>query len=190
MSQVPKASCLLAGPRVIVRLPELKDAQAIAEYFAENATHLAVFSPAPPEFSDADFWRLRIETVRQQFVNDQSCKTFLFERDTARVIGTANLSEFVRGPFQAAYLGYSVAKAREGQGLMREALGLLIGFAFDELHLHRIMANYMPRNERSGALLQRLGFVREGLAHRYLCINGVWEDHILTSLTNEEWRRS
>jgi ribosomal-protein-alanine N-acetyltransferase len=46
------------------------------------------------------------------------------------------------------------------------------------------MANYMPANERSGKLLSRLGFEREGLAKRYLYINGRWEDHVLTALLN------
>ena len=181
-------TCRLAGTRVIVRLPEQRDAQAIARYFGENAQHLAVFSPAPPEYADPALWRVRIETMRRQYADGDSCLTFLFDLDDAQVIGTANLSEFVRGPFQAAYLGYSVAKAREGQGLMHEALRLLIDFAFGELRLHRIMANHMPRNERSAALLRRLGFVREGLAREYLRINGVWEDHVLTSLTNSAWR--
>ncbi|MBV8460222.1 MAG: GNAT family N-acetyltransferase [Candidatus Eremiobacteraeota bacterium] len=181
-------SCRLASTRVIVRLPEQRDAQAIARYFGENAQHLAVFSPAPPEYADPALWRVRIETMRRQYADGDSCLTFLFDLDDAQVIGTANLSEFVRGPFQAAYLGYSVAKAREGQGLMHEALRLLIDFAFGELRLHRIMANHMPRNERSAALLRRLGFVREGLAREYLRINGVWEDHVLTSLTNSAWR--
>jgi ribosomal-protein-alanine N-acetyltransferase len=181
-------SCRLEGTRVIVRLPEQRDAPAIVRYFSENAHHLAEFSPAPPEYADPALWKLRIETMRRQFHDDASCLTFLFERDDTTVIGTANLSEFIRGPFQAAYLGYSVAKAREGQGLMHEALQLLIGFAFADLHLHRIMANHMPRNERSAALLRRLGFVRDGLAREYLRINGVWEDHVLTSLTNSAWQ--
>ncbi|MGL4717164.1 MAG: 30S ribosomal protein S5 alanine N-acetyltransferase, partial [Aeromonas sp.] len=43
---------------------------------------------------------------------------------------------------------------------------------------------YMPANQRSGALLERLGFEREGFARAYLLINGRWEDHILTSLIN------
>ena len=46
----------------------------------------------------------------------------------------------------------------------------------------------MPSNERSARLLHRLGFVIEGHAKKYLLINGQWEDHILTSLTNENWR--
>ena len=46
------------------------------------------------------------------------------------------------------------------------------------------MANYMPNNTRSGTLLERLGFEKEGLARQYLQIAGRWEDHILTSKLN------
>ena len=57
-------------------------------------------------------------------------------------------------------------------------------YAFNELELNRVMANYMPGNERSGNLLKKLGFSEEGLAKKYLKINGRWEDHVLTSLVN------
>jgi ribosomal-protein-alanine N-acetyltransferase len=67
---------------------------------------------------------------------------------------------------------------------MFEAARAGIRYIFEAVRLHRIMANYMPRNARSGALLQRLGFVVEGSARNYLYINGKWEDHLLTSLTN------
>ncbi len=71
---------------------------------------------------------------------------------------------------------------------MLEALGLLIQFAFAQLRLHRIMANYMPSNRRSGILLERLNFTVEGKAKRYLRIGHLWQDHVLTSLTNEDWQ--
>jgi [ribosomal protein S5]-alanine N-acetyltransferase len=67
---------------------------------------------------------------------------------------------------------------------MFEALTAAIAFAFDVLRLHRIMANYIPGNERSGKLLRRLGFNMEGYARDYLLIDGEWRDHILTALTN------
>jgi ribosomal-protein-alanine N-acetyltransferase len=67
---------------------------------------------------------------------------------------------------------------------MREALLKANAYVFDSLGLHRIMANYMPSNERSAHVLDRLGFTREGLAKDYLKIDGRWEDHILTSLIN------
>jgi len=67
---------------------------------------------------------------------------------------------------------------------MAEALRAANGFAFRALRLHRIMANYRPENERSGRLLERLGFVREGLARDYLFIDGAWRDHVLTALVH------
>jgi len=53
--------------------------------------------------------------------------------------------------------------------------------------MHRIMANYMPHNARSGDLLARLGFQKEGYAKDYLLIDGRWQDHVLTSLTAPDW---
>ncbi len=90
----------------------------------------------------------------------------------------------VRGAAQFCYLGYSIDESKQGLGLMSEALRAAIGYVFSELRLHRIMANYMPTNERSGNLLKRLGFKVEGYARDYLYLNGKWQDHILTSLVN------
>jgi ribosomal-protein-alanine N-acetyltransferase len=97
------------------------------------------------------------------------------------IIGVCNFTNILRGVFQACFLGYSVDHKHQGQGIMYEALKASTDFVFKHLKLHRIMANYMPRNEKSGKLLRKLGFVVEGFARDYLKINGQWEDHILTS---------
>ena len=86
----------------------------------------------------------------------------------------------------ACHMGFGIAKAYEGRGLMKSLCLEAIDFAFQDLGLNRIMANYVPSNERSGKLLASLGFVIEGRAARYLKINGVWQDHVLTSLINPE----
>lgn len=78
----------------------------------------------------------------------------------------------------------AVADAATGKGLMHEALVAAISHVFEVHKLHRIMANYQPNNQRSEKLLCRLGFEREGLAKRYLKINGLWADHVLSSLIN------
>jgi ribosomal-protein-alanine N-acetyltransferase len=87
-------------------------------------------------------------------------------------------------------LGYAIDHAHEGQGLMQEALQATIEHVFSVLRLHRIQANYVPDNERSGRLLERLGFVREGLAKDYLFINGAWRDHVLTARVNRAFDAS
>lgn len=72
---------------------------------------------------------------------------------------------------------------------MYEALTAAVKYTFEEMNLHRIMANYMPANERSGKLLRQLGFTLEGYARDYLLLEGGWRDHILTSLINEHWKQ-
>ncbi len=69
---------------------------------------------------------------------------------------------------------------------MTEVSQHAIDYAFSQLKLNRLMAAYMPRNKRSANLLKKLGFTKEGLAKKYLQINGNWEDHVLTSLLNPE----
>ncbi len=78
--------------------------------------------------------------------------------------------------------GYAISKAYQGKGLMENLCRHSIKYAFGELDLHRIMANYMPYNNRSAKLLKNLGFCREGYAKNYLKINGHWEDHVMMSL--------
>ena len=180
--------CVLRTPRLIVRVARRGDEDAIAAHYRADEAHLKEFSWATPSMLDPSFWREWIEQTHIEFDAGRACRTFLYELDDRTVVGSANLTNIIRGPFHACYLGYSIARTHEGKGLMFEALQALLRFAFDELNLHRIMANYMPRNRRSGALLERLGFVVEGTAKDYLRINDVWEDHVMTALTNNAWK--
>lgn len=93
------------------------------------------------------------------------------------ILGSLTLSQIVRGPFQSCYLGYKLRPDLYRRGLMSEAVVRVVRFAFDELALHRIEANVMPRNVASHALLTGLGFRDEGIARAYLSIQGRWEDH-------------
>ena len=188
MSERVPSPFLLEGARVSVRLPEHGDVDAIIAFFTKNERFLARYGAAcAREKLTHQYWSAQVDLRRAEFLRDESCKTFIFQRDDGAVVGTANLTEFVRGPFQAAYLGYSLAESEQGKGLMHEALALLIRFAFAQLNLHRIMANFIPTNERSRAVLERLNFTVEGRASDYLRINGVWREHVLTSLTNPDW---
>jgi ribosomal-protein-alanine N-acetyltransferase len=108
----------------------------------------------------------------------------LLTPDGQQMIGACNFSGIIRGAFQACYLGYHIDQSHQGQGLMQEGLEAGIGYMFETQNLHRIMANYIPGNERSARLLERLGFEREGYAKAYLNIAGRWQDHVLTALVN------
>ena len=178
----------LTTERLCVRLARPGMEAALARFWTENfAGHLDRWSPpvGPAQFTEA-FWRERIAVGLEEFETGRSARFVLQPRGPASgpVIGTCNYTNIVRGPFQACHLGYQLARSHEGQGFMSEALRAGDGFAFEELRLHRIMANYRPENERSARLLERLGFVREGIARDYLFVDGAWRDHVLTSLTH------
>ena len=173
--------------RLLLTLPSAEAATRLLAYVKENEEHFAPWSPpAPSGFYTEAFWRERLTSARTEFKRGQSLRLIFFERrhTDERVVGDCSFNEIVRGPFQACFLGYKLDRRAVGQGLMYEALTAAIAYVFDDLKLHRIMANYMPINERSGRLLRRLGFNVEGYARDYLFIAGGWRDHILTALHN------
>jgi ribosomal-protein-alanine N-acetyltransferase len=101
--------------------------------------------------------------------------------------GEINLNSIQRGPFQSCYVGYWVDEAAAGNSYVPEALVVVARFAFEELHLHRVQAAIVPRNQASRRVAEKLKLRDEGVAQRYLEINGVWEDHIRYAMTAEEW---
>jgi [ribosomal protein S5]-alanine N-acetyltransferase len=181
---------LLSTRRLFVRMAEYADVAAVVQYYQRNRAFLAPFEPLrSEEFFTEFFWQVQLERSVMDFEQDHSLRLFIFERaNPKRVIGSINFNQFFRGPLQACAVGYSLAAVNQGQGYMLEALTVGISYVFEELNLHRIVANYMPRNQRSGQLLKKMGFVVEGYARDYILINGRWEDHILTSLTNANWQ--
>ena len=101
--------------------------------------------------------------------------------------GEINLSSVQRGPFQSCYVGYWIDEAQAGHGYTPEALVVVARFAFDELRLHRIQIAIIPRNSASRRVVDKLDIREEGVAVRYLEINGTWEDHVRYAITAEEW---
>lgn len=184
--------------RLIVRMAAPDEAQAIVDYYKENADHLAPSSSKwPPGFFEREHWEKQAILNRQEFEQDLSMRTFIYEKNSLRpatgddchaIIGSINISGIMRRAAQFCYLGYGLSRHKEGQGYMTEALRQIIPFVFDQLNVHRIMANYMPHNWRSANVLRKLGFRVEGFAREYLYLNGTWEDHVLTSLTSKNWK--
>jgi ribosomal-protein-alanine N-acetyltransferase len=175
----------LKSQRTTLKLLEPYNAELMLRFRIENRAHLKPWEPRrPAEFFTRGFWELQLRHAIQDFEDQKSCCFAIMDSQESEVLGVCNYTSILRGTFMACYLGYALSAAHEGKGLMREALLKANAYVFDSLGLHRIMANYMPSNERSAHVLDRLGFTREGLAKDYLKIDGRWEDHILTSLIN------
>jgi ribosomal-protein-alanine N-acetyltransferase len=104
-----------------------------------------------------------------------------------KLAGEITLSSIQRGPFQNAFVGYWVDQAMAGNGLAPEATVAVLRFAFEELSLHRIEVAIVPRNRASRRVVEKLDLREEGVALRYLEIDGRWEDHVRYAITSEEW---
>ena len=173
----------LLTERTRIRLAEEADAPELLRYRVANRAHLAPWEPLREEaFYTLGQCVQAVAEWREHARLDRGYPLLVFDRDEREVLATLTFANVVRGAFQACHLGYGTAARVQGQGLMHEALQASLAWAFGELDLHRVMANYLPGNERSARLLARLGFEREGYAKRYLQIAGVWEDHVLTAL--------
>jgi ribosomal-protein-alanine N-acetyltransferase len=168
--------------RLTLKVLDPSFADRVLDFFARNRDFLREWNPAATEtFYTVAFHAERLANDLVWMREGLQLRLHLFLReDTAfeRVIGSASLSNIVRGAFQSCHLGYQIDEQAANNGLMTEALRRVIAYAFDELKLHRIEANVMPRNLRSRRVVEKLGFEEEGLAKQYLKINGVWEDHI------------
>lgn len=187
--QAPRAEPHFELGELIVRRARVDEAPLALDYVLRNKQHLAPYSPARPDsFYTLEHWASALHAAEQSFRQDRDAKCFIYRRDLSCIVGEVNLSNFVRGAFQACYLGYSVDSTVQGTGVMTTAVEAVVQYAFRTLCLHRVMANYIPSNLRSQRLLARLQFVREGFAPNYLLIAGRWQDHILTARTNPDWQ--
>ncbi|HEV3270339.1 MAG TPA: GNAT family N-acetyltransferase [Candidatus Rhabdochlamydia sp.] len=178
----------LTTSRLILRIPTQGDSFELQAFEERNMSHLSPWRSTSVEFN-LDH-TTQIMKWKEEFKENRAIRFLLFlrERPEGEIVGLCNFSQIFRGPlFKPAILGYQIDAVYERKGLMSEAVERGIQYMFEEQNIHRIMANYMPSNARSAQLLQKLGFTIEGRAKKYLLINGQWEDHILTSLTNQRW---
>lgn len=109
------------------------------------------------------------------------------ERNSDRaLVGTCTLFHF-HWASRRAELGYALARAAWGQGLMHEALSALLAHAFNGLGLNRIEADIDPRNRASGRSLERLGFRKEGHLRERWMVDGEVSDTDLYGLLRIDW---
>lgn len=184
----------ITTPNLILSSPSLDDATALENFENRNREHFkeweSTLNPNQDNQGyDSDACEKRLEMWIKECQEGKSVRFFVSTLGNPNmIIGMCNFTQIFYGPFQACYLGYKMDHAFEGKGFMFEALEASIQYMFEELGIHRIMSNYMPKNKRSAKLLQRLGFTIEGYAKNYLFINNKWEDHVLTALIVEEWK--
>jgi [ribosomal protein S5]-alanine N-acetyltransferase len=125
-------------------------------------------------------------TLVDGFMKREALRWIIADLNSDQLIGTCALYE-IDPQHARAGLGYALMPSHWGKGLAREAATLAISYGFFELGLHRIEADTEPNNQRSNAILERLGFSREGLLRqRFHHPDGI-QDSLIFGLLQPEW---
>lgn len=170
------------------RLVTLEDASALAGLITANRAFLEPWSPRrDEEYFTVDGQRDNIQGALEAHSQGKILPHLILD-DSHRVVGAITLNGIVRGPLESCSLGYWVGEAYNGRGLATRAVGEILTIAFDQLGLHRVQAETLLHNFASQKVLERHGFVRYGMAPKYLHIGGAWQDHIMFQKVNDEHR--
>ncbi len=174
--------------RLALNSLRLEDSAPLRDYEWRNR---ARFAPHGPLRTDEDFlpdaFEARVETMLRDVESGASSRWVIRLRDVPdEIIGHVAITSIQRGVRQAGVLGYGVDHRYEAQGIASEALAAVIRYAFQVLILHRVEAGHRPENLASARVLAKQGFEREGLARKYLYLNGIWEDQVLNGLCNPD----
>ncbi len=177
----------IEADRVYIRYPRLSDWQAWAEVRQASRAYLVPWEPiwSHDTLSKSSF-RARLRQYSRDSKEDNGFAFFIFRKEDNHLIGSITLSNIRRGVAQTGTIGYWTGEPYARQGYMFESLCTLMPVLFEHYALRRVEAACIPKNIASASLLEKVGFSREGRAREYLCINGVWQDHLLYALLKSD----
>jgi ribosomal-protein-alanine N-acetyltransferase len=170
----------ITGAGVMLRVPHSGD---YTEWAALRESSRAFLVPWEPTWPADDLtrgaFRRRLRRYAEDVRSDLAYAFLIFRSDDNALVGGLTLANIRRGVAQAGSVGYWIGAPFARKGYMTAAMRALVPFCFGTLRLHRLEAACIPANTASVRLLEKTGFRREGYARSYLCINGVWQDHLL-----------
>ena len=171
---------VIEGRGVMLRMAQASDYADWAQLRAESQDYLVPWEPSwSHDELSRNAYRRRLRHYQKDLREETAYALFLFRMPDHRLLGGITISNVRRGVTQTGTLGYWIGERYAGNGHMTEAVRAAVRYMFGALALHRVEAACLPRNVASIRVLEKVGFQQEGLARRYLKINGAWQDHLL-----------
>jgi RimJ/RimL family protein N-acetyltransferase len=179
----PETFPVLTTPRLVLRETETHDAEAV---FAMESDPIAMRYWSRPPMREMAEAHAAVDRARGHFPNRVGLRWSIARAEDDLMLGHASVFDFDEQSARAE-IGYGLARAHWGRGYMHEALTAVIDLAFGPLGLRRLEADTDPRNEASLRVLERLGFVREGLLRERWQVGDEISDTALLGLLAHEW---
>ena len=174
---------VLTGAQVVLR--ELRSTDAPSLFALLTTEEVSRFISPPPTTVDG-FEKFIAWTHRQRRAGSYACfAVTLAGDDTA--IGIFQLRELEPG-FGTAEWGFAIGSPYWGTGVFQEGAELLVGFAFEQVGVHRLEARAAVRNGRGNGALRKIGAVQEGILRKSFLKNGEYLDQTLWTILDEDWQ--
>ncbi|RPI28382.1 MAG: N-acetyltransferase [Acidobacteria bacterium] len=130
-----------------------------------------------------------IERCRSGYDAGSSCKWAVATEADDQLVGTCGFNQLSRSQGWAE-LGYDLARSHWGRGLIAQAVGACLDWAFEEPDFNRVHAFVMVGNTRSERVLDRACFTREGCLRSYRMCRGNPRDYWVFSMLRREWEQT
>ena len=179
---------MLEGETCYLRILTEEDALLFTELVTANKEYWSVFEPR----HEASYFTVAVqrEKIRESIYQMRDRREYnfgIFDSNTSKLLGHISLYSIKRLPFSSGFIGYSIDEKEIGRGLGTEAVRLVTNFAFGKVALHRVEAFVSPPNVGSTRVLEKAGYLQEGLMRKLLYINGVWEDHYMYAAIEDDF---
>ncbi|MDQ0233335.1 GNAT family N-acetyltransferase [Metabacillus malikii] len=169
--------------RLILRKITKDDAKSILIYLSDKEV-MKYYGLAPftsiNDALDEISWYQSIES------NKTGIRWGITIKERGIVIGSCGFHNNVSQHFRTE-IGFELSRDHWGKGIAYEALEAIISYGFEHMNIHRIEALIEPPNLRSLRLIEKLGFIREGLLRHYEYTNGKFDDLYMYSLLKQEF---
>jgi [ribosomal protein S5]-alanine N-acetyltransferase len=171
-------------PRLILREMVAHDAEAVFRIRGDYEVTKYNTGPAYERLEEAADL---IAHIAQAYQEKAELRWGITLKGDDTVIGMCGFNYWIR-PDSRASIGYDLAHAYWGQGIMTEAIRAVIAFGFERMNLNRIEADADARNPASGRVLEKVGFRREGIQHEQFFENGLFNDLMLFALLRRDYK--
>ncbi|MEG0670586.1 GNAT family protein [Clostridium sp.] len=175
--------------RLVLKVLDESDTGKVLDYVTRNKDYFKEFEPErADEFYTVEFQSNELRTDLNYIKGRSMLKLWIFNKDNIdKVIGYVTFYNIVPYAFLSCHIGYKSDKEMVNKGIITEAVIKGVKIMFEEYRMHRVEAHVMENNKPSIRVLEKIGFLNEGIAHKFLEVNGEWEDHLHYSLIDEDY---
>lgn len=166
--------------RLIIRVLDETYYEKVHDYLIRNREFFEKFeSKKAEDYFAFDRLALLLKKDLKNLKSGNVIRLWIFKKDYPdRIVGQITFSNIVTYAFLSCHVYFKSDKDEINNGLITEALKRCMDIIHKEYDIHRIEAYVLPDNAAALRVLDKLGFINECIAHKYLRLNGIWQDHI------------